>query len=74
MPAYASKGELINYITSEGFRQSKIVSMAQIDDRIYYRLENGDYVKDTHLGLVRTYENDDLLRLFGEFYGGKTQQ
>lgn len=73
MPAYASKGYLVNYITSEGFRQSKIVSMAQIDDKIYYRLENSDCVRETPIGLVKTYESDDILRLFGESFEGKNE-
>ena len=74
MPAYASKGELITYITSKGFRKSRIVSMAQINGGIYYRLENGDYIKTTPLGFVKTYESNDLLKLFGETHEGKTEQ
>ena len=74
MPAYLSKGELVSYITHDGIQQSKVVSMAKIKDRLYYRLENGDYVADTHYGLVRTVENKDLLKSFGELYGGTSWQ
>ena len=74
MPAYTTKGEFINYMTSKGSRKSKIVSITQINDRIYYRLENGDYIRDTQFGLIKTYESDDLLRLLGESNGGKIER
>lgn len=72
MPAFISKQELVNYYTYDGLKQSRIVGLTQVNDIVYFRLENGDYVKDTKLGFVKSFGHDELLKIFNRYYGGKT--
>ena len=72
MPAYLSKQKLISYVTSDGVKQSKIVSMAKIGNNLYYRLENGDYAEDTPSGFVKAYLATEMLRSFSDLHGATT--
>jgi len=72
MPAYSFKRKSVSYTTSEGIRQSRMVGMIKVHSRLYYRLENGDFVEGTPLGFAKAYEDEELLKEFGKIFCGTT--
>jgi hypothetical protein len=72
MPAYSFKRKSVSYMTSEGIQHSKLVSMIKAHNRLYYQLENGDFVESTPLGFTKAYEDEELLKEFGKLYRGTT--
>ena len=74
MPAYSFKKMSVSYTTSEGIQHSRLVSMIKVHNRLYYQLENGDFVENTSLGFAKAYEDEELLKEFGKLYCGTTVQ
>jgi len=72
MPAYSFKRKSLSYMTSEGIQHSRLVSMIKVHNRLYYQLENGDFVENTSLGFSKAYEDDELLKEFRNLYRGTT--
>jgi hypothetical protein len=59
-------GDAISYITANGFKNGKIVSVAVFKENTYYFLENGDYVDDTPLVPVKANSSKELEDAFNK--------
>ena len=59
-----SIGEMVRYITSDGIRSGTIANVTELDNKTFYRIENGDYVDDSPLVPIKVNPNRELENAF----------
>jgi hypothetical protein len=69
MELFLSVGNPVEYITSEGVKSGVINGVTLFNGKLYYRLDNGDYILQSHFGPVKTYESDKLNKAFAKRIG-----